>query len=114
MKYAVAVIMDVQAMNPKLRSDFFSRSKSFIPSESPMPMIGPMSGEMSIAPMITAVEFTFSPREATSVAKIRIHRLVPRNITPRLMHSTTSCCGALSSAKSNLSRIVAARCASQR
>ena len=35
-------------------------------------MIGPISGEMSIAPMMTAVELTFRPREAMKMAKMRI------------------------------------------
>ncbi len=66
----------------KLRSDFFSSWKSFIPMESPMPIIGPMSGDISIAPMMTAVEFTFSPSEAMNVAQMSTHRFVPRNSTP--------------------------------
>ena len=32
-------------------------------------MIGPISGEINIAPIITAVEFVFKPSEATKVAK---------------------------------------------
>ncbi len=42
------------------------------PTESPTPMIGPISGEMSMAPIITAVEFTFNPNEAMNMANIRI------------------------------------------
>ena len=38
-------------------------------------MMGPINGDMSIAPMITAVELTFSPSEAMKIAVIRIHRL---------------------------------------
>jgi hypothetical protein len=45
-----------------------------------MPLIGPIKGEMSIAPMITTVEFMFSPTEAIIKAKIRIHSLVPLKI----------------------------------
>ncbi len=45
-------------------------------------MIGPISGEMSMAPIITAVEFTFNPNEAMNMANIRIQRLAPLNSTP--------------------------------
>jgi hypothetical protein len=40
-------------------------------------MIGPISGEMSIAPIITAVELTFKPKDAINTAKISIQRLEP-------------------------------------
>ena len=60
-------------------------------------MIGPMSGETSIAPMMTAAELTFSPSEAIIVAKISTQRFVPRNSTPRQIMSTVSSCRALSS-----------------
>ena len=46
---------------------------------SPTPMIGPISGEMSIAPMMTAVEFTFRPTEAMTIENARIQTLGPRN-----------------------------------
>ena len=48
----------------------------------PMPIIGPINGDISIAPIITAVELTFNPREATKIAKIKIHKFVPLNTTP--------------------------------
>ena len=39
-----------------------------------MPLI---KGEISIAPMITAVELTFKPIEAIRIAMIKIHILEP-------------------------------------
>ena len=42
-----------------------------------MPTMGPISGEISMAPMITAVELTFSPTDAISMAKNNTQRLVP-------------------------------------
>ena len=42
-----------------------------------MPIIGPMSGEMSIAPMMTAVELTFRPSEAMNMANTSIHKFEP-------------------------------------
>ena len=40
-----------------------------------------MSGEISMAPMITAVELTFSPTEATRMAKTRAQVELPWNST---------------------------------
>ena len=42
-----------------------------------MAVIPPIRGEMSIAPIITAVEFIFRPMEAISMESMRIHILVP-------------------------------------
>ena len=53
------------------------RGVSLVPMPRPMPMIGPMSGETSIAPMMTAVELTFSPTEASTMAQTRIHTFGP-------------------------------------
>ena len=44
-----------------------------------------MRGEMSMAPIMTAVELTFSPKEAMSMAKMSTQRLAPRNDTPLLI-----------------------------
>ena len=68
----------------------FSRSRSLMPTASPMPMMGPISGETSMAPMITAVEFTFRPSEAMKMAKMSTQRLAPRNCAPARMPSMTS------------------------
>ena len=53
--------------------------------EYPIPLIGPINGEISIAPIITAVEFVFSPIEASMIAKIRIQRFVTLKLTPLSM-----------------------------
>ena len=45
---------------------------SLIPIESPTPKIGPIRGEISMAPITTAVELVFRPIEATSIEKIKI------------------------------------------
>ena len=52
---------------------------SLVPSARPIPMIGPIRGEMSIAPIMTAVELMFSPTEAMITEKARIHTLGPLN-----------------------------------
>ena len=45
-------------------------------------MIGPISGETNMAPIITAVELTFNPTDAITIAKTKIQTLTPRNSTP--------------------------------
>ena len=62
-----------------------------------MPTIGPMSGEINMAPMMTAAELVFRPREATKMAKIKIQRLAPRKSIPALIEAMVSSSGALSS-----------------
>ena len=58
-------------------SDFLSRTKSNIPKANPAPTIGPIKGEINIAPMTTAVEFTFNPTDATRIAQAKIQRFGP-------------------------------------
>ncbi len=62
-----------------------------------MPMMGPISGEMSMAPMITAVELVFRPSEAMKMARIRISMLVPLKETPSRIALSASSCGSRSS-----------------
>jgi hypothetical protein len=40
-----------------------------VPKTKPIPIIVPIKGEISIAPMITAVEFTTKPKEQLRMAK---------------------------------------------
>ena len=63
-------------------NDSFIRLMLFVPIDRPTPSIGPMTGEMSMAPIMTAVEFTFSPTDAMMMAKVRIHTFAPRNQIP--------------------------------
>ena len=53
------------------------RGVSLVPRPRPMPIIGPISGDTSIAPMITAVELTFRPTEASTIAHTRIQTFGP-------------------------------------
>ncbi len=46
---------------------------SLIPMENPIPRIGPIKGEISMAPITTAVELTFKPMEAIKIEKTKIH-----------------------------------------
>ena len=58
-----------------------------MPTHNPNPMMGPMSGEISMAPTLTAVESTFNPMLAITMEKTRIQRLNPRNSMSFLMPS---------------------------
>ena len=80
-KYNVDVIRLMTTMIKKFRNDVLRRSSSRVPTESPMPVIGPIIGEINMAPMMTAVEFTFNPTEATMMAKASTQRFTPRNST---------------------------------
>ena len=55
----------------------------------PAPTIGIINGEISIAPIITAVEFTFKPTEAITIAQAKIHKLEPRKEMLDLIFSKT-------------------------
>ena len=80
----------------KLRNDRLIISKSDIPNPTPKPMIGPIRGEINMAPIITAVEFVLRPKEAINVAKIRTQRFVPLNSIPLLIVSIVSSSSSLS------------------
>lgn len=41
-----------------------------MPIASPIPIIGPINGDISMAPIITAVELVLSPKDAMNMATI--------------------------------------------
>src|SRR5574344_1394002 len=51
-------------MMRRLLTAVFRSFASLIPSESPIPKIGPISGEISMAPIMTGIELTLSPMDA--------------------------------------------------
>ena len=102
-KKIVAVVTLKAVVIRKLFKERFISSKSFKPTESPTPMIGPINGEINMAPMITTVEFTFKPSDAMKMAKIRIHRFAPLNSTPLRIESTVASSLSLSFLKSRYS-----------
>ena len=65
-----------------------SNGMSLVPRARPMPIIGPINGDTSIAPIITAVELTFSPTEAMTMEKARIQTFGPLNQMLLLIFST--------------------------
>ena len=54
-------------ITPKLIKERFRVSISLIPIDSPIPRIGPINGDISIAPITTAVELTFNPIDAINM-----------------------------------------------
>ena len=103
-KYSAEENTLITTATSRLRAPFRISWVSKIPTPTPTPMMGPMSGEINMAPMITAVEFTFNPTEQITMANIRIHRLVPRNTTFRETSSTTAEYSWASSVRSNRRR----------
>ena len=70
-------------MTPKLINDFFKVSISLMATDKPIPRIGPINGEINIAPITTAVEFAFNPIEATKMEQIKIQAVAPlKGISP--------------------------------
>ena len=64
-------------------------AKSNVPKANPAPTIGPIKGEINIAPIITAVELTFRPIDAIIIAHAKIQRLAPVKETFPLTYSKT-------------------------
>jgi hypothetical protein len=60
-------------ITPRFIRELFMVSISLIPIERPIPRIGPISGETSMAPITTAEELMFKPMEAIIIEKTRIH-----------------------------------------
>ena len=54
-------------------------SISFIAIDKPTPKIGPIKGEINIAPITTGIELVFSPIEATKIEQTRIQAVAPLN-----------------------------------
>ena len=57
----------------------FKLFKSFVPIDKPRPNIGPINGDMSMAPITTAAELMFKPTEHMIMEQIKIHTLYPLN-----------------------------------
>ena len=76
-KYTVELIRLMTTCVPKRISARRSSRRSLTAREYPIVMIPLISGDISIAPIITAVEFMFSPMEAISAARHSIHMLGP-------------------------------------
>ena len=58
---------------------------SLVPRPKANPRMGPITGDMSMAPMITGIELTFKPTEAMMMAHARMKTLGPLNAMLFLM-----------------------------
>ena len=70
---------------PKLIIEPFSVSTSLIPIENPIPKIGPINGDISMAPITTAVELIFKPIDAIRIENTNIQAVCPLMEIPSLM-----------------------------
>ena len=61
----------------RLKDGYCSEPEFHLPN--PSPVIGPIRGEISMAPMMTGMELTLSPTLAMMIATKRIYTLGPRN-----------------------------------
>ena len=50
---------------------------SLMARDIPIPKIGPISGEINIAPITTAVEFALRPTDAMKIEQIKIQEVCP-------------------------------------
>ena len=66
-KYKAEERMAMPVATPKLPNDRLTKSRLFTPTPSPTPMMGPIKGEINMAPITTAVEFTLRPMEAMTM-----------------------------------------------
>ncbi len=64
-------------MMAKFINDFFMVSISLTATERPTPKIGPINGEINMAPITTAVELAFKPMEATKMEQTNIQAVAP-------------------------------------
>src|SRR5659263_162378 len=69
----------INAASAKLTDALRINGRSFIASPTATPRIGPISGEISMAPITTAVELIFNPKDAIRIAKNSTQILVPLN-----------------------------------
>ena len=64
--------MLITTMTAKFLSASLTSAVSLVPRPRPNPRIGPITGEMSMAPMITGMELRLRPTDAMMIAHARI------------------------------------------
>jgi len=80
-KYVVDETKLMRTITAKFQSERLNKRESLIPTATPIPLIGPISGDINMAPIITAVEFTFKPTDATTIAQANSQAFAPLNST---------------------------------
>ena len=76
-KNKVEAIILMATMTPKFFSEVFTKLLSSVPKPKPKPKMGPITGEINMAPMMTGMELTLRPTEAMTMAQARMNTLVP-------------------------------------
>ena len=69
--------MLIPTMTAKFFSEDLTRLLSSVPRPKPKPKIGPITGEINMAPMMTGMELTLRPTEAMMMAQAKMNTLVP-------------------------------------
>ncbi len=77
-KYNADASILMPTITAKLRSESLSRCLSRTPRLNPNPRMGPITGDMSMAPIITGMELTFRPTDAMIIAQARMKTFGPR------------------------------------
>ena len=73
----------------------------------PIPKIGPINGEINIAPITTAVESAFNPIEATKIEHIKIQAVAPlKEISPFIAAMVASLSVSSLKSKSSLKNVL--------
>ena len=90
-KYKKDAARLMQTITSRFFPEDLSRVISLTPSPRPRPNIGPIRGDMSIAPITTGMELTFRPMEAMIVAIARIQAFGPlKYMLPLIAFSAAS------------------------
>ena len=84
-----AVTTLITTITKKFVTELLKVCKSFVEIEYPSPSIGPIRGEISIAPITTGVELAFKPTDAINIEQTKIHAVVPRIEMSDLIELTT-------------------------
>jgi hypothetical protein len=76
-KYNEEAMMLMTTITLKFFIDSFTKRLSSVPRPNPKPKMGPITGEINMAPMMTGMELTFKPTEAMMMAQAKMKTLVP-------------------------------------
>ena len=79
----------------KFLRDLRKVSISLIAKDSPIPKMGPIKGEINMAPITTAVELAFNPIEAINMEQMRIQDVWPLKGISAIMDSLVAAASVL-------------------
>ena len=79
----------------KFLSDRRNVSMSLMANDMPIPKMGPIKGEISIAPITTAVELAFNPMDAIKMEHTKIQEVCPLKGISAIMDSLVAAASVL-------------------